>query len=150
MPSSTFFNLSARVTPLCRHLIWPSRKTISVGTLCIPYADATAGLRSMSIFRMVILSPILSLTSLSIGGIILQGPHHSAEKSTRTGLLPWMISPKDLFSLVAIYARFPVKLVNFADYLCLPEDHMPADQRVIGVDGLYRRGAEILQGSLVG
>jgi len=35
-----------------------------------------------------------------MGAIILHGPHHSAKKSTRTGLLPPMISPKvELFDM---------------------------------------------------
>src|SRR5579872_3581454 len=48
----------------------------------------------MSILRMVIASPILSFNSFNIGGIILQGPHHSAEKSIRTGFSAFIISWK--------------------------------------------------------
>jgi hypothetical protein len=39
---------------------------------------------------IVALSPIFLFNSDKIGGIILQGPHHSAEKSTNTGLDPDM------------------------------------------------------------
>jgi hypothetical protein len=42
---------------------------------------------------MVADSPTISLISFNIGAIILQGPHHSAKKSTRTGLSPFIISP---------------------------------------------------------
>jgi hypothetical protein len=41
---------------------------------------------------MVTLSPKASLTCFNIGGIILHGPHHSAEKSTNTGLSDAIIS----------------------------------------------------------
>src|SRR3954453_130939 len=40
----------------------------------------------MFTLAMVILSPCSEAISSSTGATILQGPHHSAQKSTRTGL----------------------------------------------------------------
>ena len=49
---------------------------------------ASAGFLSTSIFRIRTWSPSCAATSFNIGGIMRQGPHHSAEKSIRTGLAP--------------------------------------------------------------
>jgi hypothetical protein len=39
-----------------------------------------------------------------MGAIILQGPHHSAKKSTKTGFVPPMISPKvELFDMLFLF-----------------------------------------------
>src|SRR6187549_2575817 len=45
-----------------------------------------AGFLSTSIFTIFALSPTFNFRSSKMGFIILQGPHHSAEKSTKTGV----------------------------------------------------------------
>jgi hypothetical protein len=78
-------------------------------------ASDTAGLRSISIFNIRILSAIRCRKSSNIGFIILHGPHHSAVKSIRTNLSPEMISPKVsfLFSVAMCFA-FDHKSHNLA------------------------------------
>lgn len=76
----------ACITPDWRNLISPFLKIINVGTDCTWYAAAACGFLSMSTFIIFALSPTFEDTSFNIGAIILQGPHHSAEKSTRTGV----------------------------------------------------------------
>src|SRR5476649_36991 len=58
-----------------------------VGMPRTPYFCGTCGFSSMLILAMVILLPSSLASSSSAGAICLQGPHHSAQKSTRTGFL---------------------------------------------------------------
>src|SRR5215831_10541649 len=66
---------------------WPCWKIISVGMPRTPYLVGTCGFSSMLIFATVILPSYSLASSSSAGAIILQGPHHSAQKSTITGVL---------------------------------------------------------------
>src|SRR5579883_232884 len=66
---------------------WPSWKIIMVGMPRTPYLVGTCGFSSMFSLAMVILSASSADSSSSAGAIIRQGPHHSAQKSTRTGFL---------------------------------------------------------------
>src|ERR1700722_15235925 len=91
---------------------------------------------------MVALSPIFSFTSFSIGGIILHGPHHSAEKSTSTGFLPFMISPKDCFSVVAINPGFTAKLGVF---ISLKNAPVARDNAPVRIDMFNLRKTNPLQ-----
>ena len=52
----------------------------------MPYLPGVAGLASMSSFAIVSLPSYVFATSSSTGANILHGPHHSAQKSTSTGL----------------------------------------------------------------
>ena len=78
--------------PDCRHAISPFFQSINVGTDCILYAEASVVFLSMSIFKMTILSFHLFFNASRMGVIILQGAHHVAKKSTRTGVSPVIIS----------------------------------------------------------
>src|SRR6186713_3587977 len=64
----------------------PPLKRISVGMFRMPYFGGVCGFDSMSIFAMRSLSLYSVAISSRMGAIILQGPHHSAQKSRRTGL----------------------------------------------------------------
>src|SRR6476620_10442399 len=57
-----------------------------VGMPVTRYEDGVTGFSSTFIFRKVILSPCWVAISSRIGATCLHGPHHSAQKSTRTGL----------------------------------------------------------------
>src|ERR1041384_5582818 len=57
-----------------------------VGMPVTRYDDGVTGFSSTFIFRKVILSPWSAAISLRIGSTWRHGPHHSAQKSTRTGL----------------------------------------------------------------
>ena len=49
----------------------------------------------------------LEATSFKIGAIALQGPHHSAEKSTNTGFSPFINSLNDTFcSILKMFKLF--------------------------------------------
>lgn len=65
----------------------------------------TCGFLSTSIFMIFALSPIFDFNSSRMGFIILQGPHHSAEKSTRTGV-SLLISSKMNLSLFYYYFSY--------------------------------------------
>src|SRR5947208_2082521 len=58
-----------------------------VGMPRTPYLVGTWGFSSMFSLAMVTLSPSSADNSSSAGAIMRQGPHHSAQKSTRTGFL---------------------------------------------------------------
>src|ERR1700722_7949126 len=66
---------------------WPPAKIIMVGMPRTPYLVGTWGFSSILILAMVTLSPSSLANSSSAGAIMRQGPHHSAQKSTRTGIL---------------------------------------------------------------
>src|SRR5664279_6404122 len=65
---------------------WPALYRITVGIPRMPYLPGVDGLASMSSFAIVILPSYCLAISSRTGANILQGPHHSAQKSTRTGL----------------------------------------------------------------
>src|SRR5665213_1789065 len=58
-----------------------------VGMPRTPYLVGTCGFSSMFSLAMVTLSPSSADSSSRAGAIMRQGPHHSAQKSTRTGFL---------------------------------------------------------------
>src|SRR5581483_3059770 len=64
---------------------WPSLNTIRVGMPRTPYFFGVAGLWSMLILTIFTLPSSCWPISSSAGAIALQGPHHSAQKSTSTG-----------------------------------------------------------------
>src|ERR1700691_1328245 len=66
---------------------WPCEKIIMVGMPRTPYLVGTCGFSSILILAMVSLSPSSVESSSSAGAIMRQGPHHSAQKSTKTGFL---------------------------------------------------------------
>src|SRR4029078_5272713 len=62
-------------------------RIISVGIDMMPYFDATPGFSSTLSFTILTLSPMVPAISSSAGAIMRHGPHHSAQKSTTTGLV---------------------------------------------------------------
>src|ERR1700761_6048151 len=58
-----------------------------VGRQRTRYLGGTCGFSSILILAMVTFSPSSVDNSSSAGAIMRQGPHHSAQKSTRTGFL---------------------------------------------------------------
>src|SRR3954469_22649329 len=71
--------------PILVAATWPSLNTIKVGMPRMPYFFGVAGLWSMLILAIFSLPSRFCAISSSAGAIILQGPHHSAQKSTSTG-----------------------------------------------------------------
>lgn len=79
-------SISDVVTPDFLQSTSPLWKSISVGTDCILYlADSFSSLSTSTAITSAQL-PIFFFTSSRIGFMVLQGPHHSAKKSTRTNL----------------------------------------------------------------
>jgi hypothetical protein len=65
----------------------PLTKTFIVGIDVIPYFNAIADSSSVFNFTILILEPYSFEISSRIGPTARQGPHHSAQKSTNTGVL---------------------------------------------------------------
>ena len=63
----------------------PLLKRIRVGMPLIPYFGAVLGLASTSILQTFSFYAYSLAISSRTGAIIIQGPHHSAQKSTKTG-----------------------------------------------------------------
>src|ERR1700688_4779813 len=74
------------LAPTSRATTSPSLKSSSVGILMTENLVAVATLTSTSSLPMVKLSDCSTANSSRIGAIILHGPHHSAQKSTKIGL----------------------------------------------------------------
>ena len=66
----------------------------------MPNFAGVAGLESTSIFVKLTLPAYSEATSSTIGAIILHGPHHSAQKSTSTGLSDFNTSASKEASLI--------------------------------------------------
>src|SRR5262245_55037368 len=71
--------------PTWREASSPFLNSISVGIDMMPYFCAVAGLSSTLSLTILTLPLSEPAISSSAGAIILQGPHHSAQKSTTTG-----------------------------------------------------------------
>src|SRR5258705_6259316 len=68
----------------------------------MPKRAASAGLLSTSTLATFTRPACSAAISLSTGAIILHGPHHSAQKSTRTGWLDWRTSRSKFVSLISM------------------------------------------------
>ena len=71
-----------------------------VGIPLIWNLPGVSGFSSTSSFPIVILSLYSSDISSSMGPICLQGPHHSAQKSTNIGSSEFLISSSKLLSVI--------------------------------------------------
>src|SRR5579883_2109246 len=88
--------------PILVAATWPFLNRISVGMPRTPYFIGVCGFSSMLILATVTL-PFMSVASSSRkGAIILQGPHHSAQKSTSTGPEDFSTSCSKLWSLTGL------------------------------------------------
>src|ERR1700722_2949382 len=83
---------------------WPFLNNIRVGMLRMPYLLGVIGFSSRFILAIVSCPCISVASSSSMGPIILHGPHHSAQKSTRTGLDAFKTSVSKLVSVTAVVA----------------------------------------------
>src|SRR5688572_5485717 len=77
----------------------PFLKIINVGMPLTLYFGAVTGLASTSSLTILSLPAYSSASSSSTGAIILQGPHHCAQKSTRTGPADFSTSSSKLASV---------------------------------------------------
>src|SRR6476661_417860 len=73
-----------------------------VGMPRTPYRLGVSGFSSMFSLAMVTFSPSSPAISSSAGAIIRHGPHHSAQKSTRTGLSEPRTSEAKLWSVTVL------------------------------------------------
>src|SRR5690606_32544051 len=97
-------NLFFGSAPILVAATWPSLNSISVGMPRTPYFFGVCGFSSMFILAIVTFSPSVLAISSSAGAIILQGPHHSAQKSTSTGLPDFSTSVSKLASEILVVA----------------------------------------------
>ncbi|NDE13194.1 MAG: hypothetical protein EBZ99_06190, partial [Actinobacteria bacterium] len=72
--------------PTMLFTIWPPTKRFIVGIELIPYFIAIGPSSSVLSFTIFILPAYSLEISSNIGATALHGPHHSAQKSTRTGV----------------------------------------------------------------
>src|ERR1700733_5903259 len=84
-PAIQSFSLLFGSAPTCGAAGLPSLNMISVGMPRTANWDGDIGLLSISTLATVSLPANSPASSSNAGPIILQGPHHSAQKSTRTG-----------------------------------------------------------------
>src|SRR5262245_12676392 len=93
--------------PILVAATWPPLKSIRVGMPWMPYFLAVFGLWSTLSFAMVTFSAMFVPISSRVGAICLHGPHHSAQKSTSTGLLDLSTSVSKLASDVVVVMVTP-------------------------------------------
>src|SRR5205807_8681859 len=90
------------LAPIMRFLATPSWNSTSVGMLMISYRRATSGDSSTSTLTMRSFPSYSVASSSRMGAISLHGPHHSAQKSTRTGWSEELISSSKVASVRAV------------------------------------------------
>src|SRR5262245_53716809 len=78
--------------------MFPSLKIISVGIDWMLYFAAVCGFSSTLSLTILTFSPSDPAISSRAGAIIRQGPHHSAQKSTTTGLVAFNTSDSKVAS----------------------------------------------------
>lgn len=80
-------NVDLGTAPITVSFFSPFLKTMTVGMLRIPYSVAMPGLSSVFSFKHLTWPAYVFASSSISGAIMRQGPHHGAQKSTRTGIL---------------------------------------------------------------
>src|SRR5207302_8821030 len=88
--------------PILVAATWPPLNRIIVGMPRTPYLRGVCGFSSMLSLATVTRPAISLARSSRNGAIILQGPHHSAQKSTRTGSWARRTSASKVLSLTAV------------------------------------------------
>src|SRR5215472_8716021 len=84
--------------PIWRDASWPFLKSIKVGIDWMPYLAAVCGFSSTLSLTIFTLPSSVPAISSSAGAIIRHGPHHSAQKSTTTGLVAFNTSDSNVVS----------------------------------------------------
>jgi len=74
-------------------------KKTSDGIERMPYFCAVAGLWSTSSLTILALPSYSAASSSTVGAIVRQGPHQTAQKSTRTG---WSLSRTSVWKLASV------------------------------------------------
>ncbi len=91
----------------------PFSKRIMVGIDTTLYSPALIGFASTSSFATV--NPNSFEISSRIGETFLHGPHHSAQKSTRTGVLLLSTTSSNVAAAVLIVAKYQYQAAFVAD-----------------------------------
>src|SRR3954467_11515727 len=99
--------------PILVAAIWPPLNSIIVGMPRTPYFRGVWGFSSILTFATVTRPSISVASSSRNGAIILHGPHHSGQKSTRTGSLARSTTSSKLPSLTAV--GFIANYLSFQD-----------------------------------
>src|SRR5262249_28975530 len=98
--------------PILVAATWPSLNSIKVGMPRTPYFLGVCGFSSMLSMATVRRPEIVPAISSSAGAIILQGPHHSAQKSTSTGWPDLSTSLSKLWSVVFVVEPWVVTVAG--------------------------------------
>src|SRR5207302_1223860 len=88
--------------PILVAATWPPLNRIIVGMPRTPYLRGVCGFSSILTLATVTRPAISVASSSRNGAIILQGPHHSAQKSTSTGSLARSTTASKLLSLTGV------------------------------------------------
>lgn len=78
-------NVVLDTAPMIVSFFSPLTKIMMVGMLLTPYFPGVAGDSSVFSLKNFSFPVYCCASSLTMGSIILQGPHHGAQKSTTTG-----------------------------------------------------------------
>src|SRR5690606_30737930 len=100
--SRSFSSANFDFAPMIVVLTSPPWNTFIAGIEVIWYCIARFGFSSTFSLRMVILSGFSDWISSRTGETMRHGPHHSAQKSTRTGPSAWSTSCSQVASVVAL------------------------------------------------
>ncbi len=105
--------MSFEAAPAACVFTWPSENIAKVGMLKIPYFCASSLLSSTLTLTKLTLPSYSADNSSTAGETALQGPHHSAQKSTKTGLLELRTSCSnscvDLISFMIVIYDITIK-----------------------------------------
>src|SRR5690606_31859293 len=104
-PYSCLASLSARTdlgtAPICLSTTSPFLKYSRAGMLRMPYLTEISGLLSTFTLPITALPSYSAANSSTIGPTMRQGPHHSAQKSTNTGLSDCNTTSSKLLSVIS-------------------------------------------------
>ena len=100
------FKAALGAAPVLFEITAPSLNKNKAGIPLTPSWDGEFGFSSTLTLTIFIFSPYSSESSSNDGPIILHGPHHSAQKSTTTGVLDLVTSDSNVSSVTAIVAIF--------------------------------------------
>ncbi len=107
-PSSSFMIAGFGRAPIMVFTTWPLTKRFIVGIEVIPYLIAIALSSSVLSFTILIFAECSVAISSRIGATARHGPHHSAQKSTSTGVLLFSTSASN----VAVVTGFVAPIVS--------------------------------------
>jgi len=93
------------LTPTCCDMRFPLLNTAKVGMLKTLYFEVISLFWSTFTLTNLTLSEYSLAISSTIGATDLHGPHHDAQKSTKTGILDFTISFSHSYDVISLTCR---------------------------------------------